>query len=176
VLVLAAAGTGALDRALPVTAVIAVLLTVLVFAYRQVIAAHPEGGGAYAVAAHELGQRWSWLAAASLIVDYVLNVGVSVAAGVAALTSTFPVLHSKTVPLCLVVVAGLTAVNLRGVAESARLLIAPMVVFIAAVIGMIIIDAVRSSPQTRTGGSPVVAVTGTLGVWLLLRSRPAARR
>jgi amino acid transporter len=170
VLVLAAAGAGALGKALPVTVVIAVLLAVLVFAYRQVIAAHPEGGGAYAVAAHELGQRWSWLAAASLIVDYVLNVGVSVAAGVAALTSTFPVLHNKTVPLCLVVVAGLTAVNLRGVAESARLLIAPMAVFIAAVLGMIIIDAVRSSPQTRTGGSPVVAVTGTVGLWLLLRA------
>src|ERR1700742_4301147 len=66
VLVLAAAGVGALSKALPVTLVIAALLAVLVFAYRQVIAAHPEGGGAYAVSAQQLGQRWSWLAASSL--------------------------------------------------------------------------------------------------------------
>ncbi len=99
VLVLAAAGTGALEKALPVTIVVALLLSVLVFAHRQVIAAHPEGGGAYAVSAQQLGQRWSWLAAASLIVDYILNVGVSVAAGIAALTSTFPALHSKTLLL-----------------------------------------------------------------------------
>ena len=154
VLVLAAAGVGALSKALPVTIVIAALLAVLVFAYRQVIAAHPEGGGAYAVSAQQLGQRWSWLAAASLIVDYVLNVGVSVAAGVAALTSTFPVLHSKTLLLCLVVVAALTAVNLRGVVESARLLIGPTLVFIAAVIGMIVLDLVRSHPKVVTGGAP----------------------
>lgn len=170
VLVLAAAGAGALGKALPVTIVITALLAVLVFAYRQVIAAHPEGGGAYAVSAQELGQRWSWLAAASLIVDYVLNVGVSVAAGIAALTSTFPVLHSKTLLLCLVVVAGLTAVNLRGVVESARLLIVPTVVFIVAVLGMIALDLVRSHPKTVTGGAPLVSITGTVGVWLLLRA------
>lgn len=118
----------ALTRTLPITIVITLLLVVLVFAYRQVIAAHPEGGGAYAVSGQELGRRWSWLAAASLIVDYVLNVGVSIAAGVAALTSTFPALQRHTVLLCLVIVAGLTAVNIRGVVESARLLIAPMAV------------------------------------------------
>src|ERR1700761_393071 len=148
VLVLAAAGTGALTKALPVTAVIAALLAVLVFAYRQVIAAHPEGGGAYAVSAEQLGQRWSWLAAASLIVDYILNVGVSVAAGVAALTSTFPTLHSKTLLLCLLVVGGLTAVNLRGVVESARLLIGPTLIFIAGVLGMIAFDLARSHPRS----------------------------
>jgi amino acid transporter len=170
VLVLAAAGTGALTKALPVTIVIAALLAVLVFAYRQVIAAHPEGGGAYAVSAQQLGQRWSWLAASSLIVDYVLNVGVSVAAGIAALTSTFPVLHSKTLLLCLVVVAGLTAVNLRGVAESARLLIVPTLIFIAAVSVMIVCDIIRSHPKAVTGGTPVVHLTDTVGIWLLLRA------
>ena len=170
VLVLASAGVGALNKALPVTIVIAALLAVLVFAYRQVIAAHPEGGGAYAVSAQQLGQRWSWLAAASLIVDYVLNVGVSVAAGIAALTSTFPVLHSKTLLLCLVVVAGLTAVNLRGVVESARLLIGPTLIFIAAVIGMIVLDLARSHPKEVTGGAPLVHLTDTVGIWLLLRA------
>ena len=170
VLVLAAAGSGALEKALPVTIVIAALLAVLVFAYRQVIAAHPEGGGAYAVSAQQLGQRWSWLAAASLIVDYILNVGVSIAAGIAALTSTFPSLHSKTLLLCLIVVAGLTAVNLRGVVESARLLIGPTLVFIAGVVGMIVFDMVRSHPETSTGGAPLVKLTDTVGIWLLLRA------
>ena len=170
VLVLATAGAGALTKTLPITLVIAALLAVLVFAYRQVIAAHPEGGGAYAVSAKELGQRWSWLAAASLVVDYVLNVGVSVAAGIATLTSTFPVLHRQTVLLCLAVVAGLTAVNLRGVAESARLLITPTLLFIAGIAGMIVIDMVRSHPQTTTGGSPLVTATTGIGVWLLLRA------
>ena len=170
VLVLAAAGSGALEKALPVTIVIAALLAVLVFAYRQVIAAHPEGGGAYAVSAEQLGQRWSWLAAASLIVDYILNVGVSIAAGIAALTSTFPSLHSKTLLLCLIVVAGLTAVNLRGVVESARLLIGPTLIFIAGVVGMIVFDMVRSHPETSTGGAPLVKLTDTVGIWLLLRA------
>ena len=169
VLVLAAAGTGALTKALPVTAVIAALLAVLVFAYRQVVAAHPEGGGAYAVSAEQLGQRWSWLAAASLIVDYILNVGVSVAAGIAALTSTFPVLHKHTLLLCLVVVA-VTAVNLRGVAESARLLIAPTLLFIAAVIGIILFDLIRSHPRNVTGGAPLIHLTDAVEIWLLLRA------
>src|ERR1700749_1384743 len=81
VLVLAAAGTGALTKALPVTAVIAALLAVLVFAYRQVIAAHPEGGGAYAVSAQQLGQRWSWLPPAARLLDHILHTGGFVAPG-----------------------------------------------------------------------------------------------
>ena len=90
VVVLVAAGTVGLEYTLPVTVAIVVLLTVLVVSYRQVIAAFPSGGGAYAVAKRHLGRRPSLVAAASLIVDYVLNAAVGVSAGVAALTSAFP--------------------------------------------------------------------------------------
>jgi amino acid transporter len=81
VLVLIAVGTGALKATLPVTLVITALLAVLVVSYGQVIAVHPDGGGAYAVAKKDLGPRTSLLAAASLVVDYVLTVTVSLAGG-----------------------------------------------------------------------------------------------
>ena len=88
--VLAVAGAGALHLVLPVTVVIVVLLAILVFSYCQVIDAYPGGGGAYAVSAANFGPRGSLLAAAALIVDYTLTVAVSIAAGVASLTSAFP--------------------------------------------------------------------------------------
>lgn len=92
VLVLAAAGAHGLGFTLPVTLAIAALLAVLVASYRQVIAAFPDGGGSYAVAKTHLGKRTSLVAAASLVLDYVLNVAVAVTAGVAALTSALPAL------------------------------------------------------------------------------------
>src|SRR5260370_23692329 len=93
VLVLAAAGTAGLAYTLPVTGAIVLLLAVLVISYRQVIAAFPNGGGAYAVAKAHLGVRPSLMAASSLVVDYVLNAAVGVSAGVAALTSAFSSLY-----------------------------------------------------------------------------------
>src|SRR5579859_6473872 len=97
VLVLAAAGGAGLGFTLPITCAIALLLAILTLSYRQVIAAFPDGGGAYAVAKARIGRRTSLVAAASLVIDYVLNVAVSVAAGVAALTSAFPALLPYTV-------------------------------------------------------------------------------
>lgn len=115
VLVLAAAGAHGLGFTLPVTLAIAALLAVLVASYRQVIAAFPDGGGSYAVARTHLGRRTSLVAAASLVLDYVLNVAVAVTAGVAALTSAFPALHDDRLWLRLAVLALVTAVNLRDV-------------------------------------------------------------
>ena len=94
VLMLAAAGTSALRLTLPVTLAIAGLLVVLVVSYCQVIAVHPDGGGAYAVGKKDLGATVSLLAAASLVVDYVLTVAVSLAAGAASLASAFPALQA----------------------------------------------------------------------------------
>ncbi len=88
--VLVAAGASGLRYSLPVTGAIIVLLAALVVSYRQVIAAFPSGGGAYAVSKAHLGTQASLVAAASLIVDYVLNAAVGVSAGIAALTSAFP--------------------------------------------------------------------------------------
>src|SRR5882757_2952275 len=138
VLVLIAAGTGALTATLPVTLVIAGLLAVLVVSYGQVIAVHPDGGGAYAVAKKDLGRGVSLLAAASLVVDYVLTVAVSLAAGAASLGSVFPSLAHHLLAICLIGLAALTALNLVGIAESAKALMLPTVVFIVGILAIVI--------------------------------------
>ncbi len=152
VIVLAAAGTVGLAYTLPVTIAIVVLLTVLVISYRQVIEAFPGGGGAYAVAKRHLGQKASLLAGASLTVDYVLNAAVGVSAGVEALTSAFHPLYADRVWLCLGVLAVITAANMWGVAESARLFIVPTLLFILAIAVVIVGGLVRSHPVVPPSG------------------------
>src|SRR5580700_1904331 len=115
--VLVAAGATALHYSILITGAIVVLLAVLVVSYRQVIEAFPNGGGAYAVAKAHLGVRPSLLAAASLVVDYILNAAVGVSAGVEALTSAFQNLYPARTWICLAVLALITAANLWGVAE-----------------------------------------------------------
>ncbi|WP_405883294.1 APC family permease [Streptomyces sp. NBC_01136] len=170
VLVLIAAGTGALTATLPVTLVIAALLAVLVVSYGQVIAVHPDGGGAYAVAKKDLGPKTSYLAAASLVVDYVLTVTVSLAAGAASLASAFPSLGSHLLGICLAGLALLTVVNLRGVAESARVLMLPTVLFIVSILGIIVLGLLHSHPAAVVGTAQPVHVTEALGVLLLLKA------
>src|ERR1700678_2010891 len=103
--VLVAAGSAGLGYTLPITGAIIVLLSALVVSYRQVIAAFPNGGGAYAVSKAHLGTQASLVAAASLIVDYVLNAAVGVSAGIEALYSAFPELYGARVWLCVAVLA-----------------------------------------------------------------------
>ena len=169
VIVLVAAGTVGLSYALPVTAAIVLLLVVLVTSYRQVIAAFPGGGGAYAVAARHLGRQPSLIAAASLIVDYILNAAVGVSAGVEALTSAFPGLYPDRVVLCLVVLALITAANLWGVAESARLFIVPTIIFVVAIAAVIIGGLIRAHPLVPVAHN-LPQVTQTVGLLLLLKA------
>src|ERR1700732_2686235 len=136
--VLVAAAAAGLRYSLPVTGAIIVLLTALVVSYRQVIEAFPNGGGAYAVSKAHLGTQASLVAAASLIVDYVLNAAVGVSAGIEALTSAFPGLYGGTVWLCLATLARITGLNLWGVSESAKVFTVPTVAFIAALAAVII--------------------------------------
>src|SRR3954469_18788493 len=125
ILVLGLGGV-ALLRLTPWLAVaIAALLVVVVASYRQTCRAYPNGGGAYAVSRQNLGLTASLVAASALLVDYVLTVAGSVVAGVAAITSAFPVLVPHAVLLSLVAVALLTVVNLRGVKESGRAFAVP---------------------------------------------------
>ena len=137
--VLAVAGAGALRLVLPVTVAIVVLLAILVFSYRQVIDAYPGGGGAYAVSLDNFGPRVSLVAAAALVVDYTLTVAVSIAAGTAALTSAFPGLSPATVPICLAVLAVITLLNLRGLADAARAFLLPTMVFIVGLLAILAI-------------------------------------
>ena len=169
VVVLVAAGTVGLEYTLPVTLAIVVLLIVLVVSYRQVIAAFPSGGGAYAVARKHLGRQPSLIAAASLIVDYVLNAAVGVSAGVAALTSAFPVLYGARVWLCLAVLGLITGINLWGVAEAARAFIVPTILFIIAIAAVIIGGLVHSQPVVAPSRHLPETVTA-VSLLLLLRA------
>ncbi|MGW3128056.1 APC family permease [Streptomyces sp. NPDC001123] len=174
VLVLAAAGAHGLGFTLPVTLAIAALLAVLVASYRQVIAAFPDGGGSYAVARTHLGARTSLVAAASLVLDYVLNVAVAVTAGVAALTSAFPALYPHRLVLCLAVLVLVTGVNLRGIVESAKAFIVPTVVFVGSVFVVIVVGLFRSAPAstvTAAGHASVLADNASsVGALLLLKA------
>ncbi|MET9126812.1 APC family permease [Streptomyces sp. NPDC004528] len=174
VLVLAAAGAHGLGFTVPVTLAIAALLAVLVASYRQVIAAFPDGGGSYAVARVHLGARTSLVAAASLVLDYVLNVAVAVTAGVAALTSAFPALYGQRLWWCLLVLVLITGVNLRGIVESARAFIVPTAVFVVSILVLIGVGLFRSAPVSTAaaqGHASVLADNATtVGALLLLRA------
>ncbi|KQX57477.1 MULTISPECIES: APC family permease [unclassified Streptomyces] len=174
VLVLAAAGGHGLGFTLPVTLAIAGLLAVLVFSYRQVIAAFPDGGGSYAVAKAHLGRRTSLVAAGSLVLDYVLNVAVAVTAGVAALTSAFPGLYGDRLVICLGVLVLITAVNLRGIVDSARAFIVPTAVFVGAILVVIAVGLFRDAPASTAasdGHASVLADNATtVGALLLLKA------
>src|SRR5262245_40898917 len=104
-LVLALAGQAALSYSLPIAVGIAMLLAIVVISYRQTVTAYPQGGGAYLVAKDNLGTLPALGAAAALLTDYVLTVSVSVAAGIAAVTSAFPVLFPHRVILCIAAIA-----------------------------------------------------------------------
>jgi amino acid transporter len=170
--VLASAGAGALAKIEPITVAIVVLLVILVFSYRQVIAAYPDGGGCYAVSKADLGRRASLLAGAALIVDYVLTVAVSIAAGVAALVSAFPSLAPDALVIALSILAVLTALNLRGLATSARALLAPTAVFIAGIYVVIVAGLFRSHPAPGAGIHEAVVpkAAAAVGVLLLLKA------
>ncbi|MFD9568392.1 APC family permease [Streptomyces sp. NPDC059982] len=174
VLVLAAAGAHGMGFTLPVTLAIAALLAVLVASYRQVIAAFPDGGGSYAVAKRHLGRRTSLVAAASLILDYVLNVAVSVTAGVAALTSAFPGLYGERVWICLGILVLVTAVNLRGVVESAKAFLVPTAVFVGSILAMAVVGLLRDAPVSTASTAGHASALGegvtAVGALLLLKA------
>lgn len=174
VLVLAAAGAHGLGFTLPVTLAIAALLAVLVASYRQVIAAFPDGGGSYAVAKRHLGRRTGLVTAASLVLDYVLNVAVSVTAGVAALTSAFPSLHEHRLWICLGVLALVTGVNLRGIVDSARAFLLPTAVFVGSILTVIVAGLLRDAPaSTEAAAAHASALSGdatAVGALLLLKA------
>jgi amino acid transporter len=136
-LILALAGTAALHTAVPISLGIALLLAIVVSSYRQTILAYPSAGGAYIVSRENLGTYPSLVAGAALLTDYVLTVSVSIAAGIAAITSAVPKLFSYRVELCILGVLVITVANLRGVRESGRLFAVPTYAFIGAYVLMI---------------------------------------
>ena len=136
-LVLVLAGPAALSYSLPIALGIAMLLAIVVTSYRQTVRAYPQGGGAYLVAKDNLGLFPALTAAAALLTDYVLTVSVSVAAGVAALTSAVPAFIPYQVSLCVLAIAVIAIGNLRGVRESGKLFAAPTYFFVVSILGMV---------------------------------------
>ena len=131
-LILMLAGAVALDLAWPIAVAIAVLIAIVVSSYRQTILAYPQGGGSYIVTRENLGRYPSLVAGAALMVDYILTVAVSVAAGIAAITSAIRPLYPYRVTLCVIGVALIAVGNLRGVRESGRLFALPTYLFLGA--------------------------------------------
>jgi amino acid transporter len=171
VVVLVAAGAGAVRFTLPISIAITVLLMVLVVSYRQVIAVHPDGGGAYAIAKASLGPRTSLLAAASLVVDYVLTVAVSLAAGAASLGSVFPSLAHHLLAVSMIGLVILVALNLVGIAESAKALMLPTIVFIVSILAIVVLGLTRSHPVATIGhGLGPVRASETVGILLILKA------
>ncbi|MGI8506027.1 MAG: APC family permease [Solirubrobacteraceae bacterium] len=169
--VLVAAGSSALRFTLPVTLVITAMLVLLVISYSQVIVAHPDGGGAYAVSKRNLGRWPALLAAASLVVDYVLTVAVSLAAGAASLGSVFPALANHLLLVSLIGLALLTAVNMFGIQESARLLLLPAAIFLLSVLVTIVIGLVHPHTMAVIGKREApFKVYEALGIVLLLKA------
>ncbi|MGA2928225.1 MAG: APC family permease [Solirubrobacteraceae bacterium] len=171
IVILILAGSAGLRWTVPLTLVIVSILVILVFSYTQVISAHPEGGGSYAVAKEDLGRWASLLGAASLVVDYVLTVAVSLAAGAASLGSVFPSLAHHLLFVSLVSLAILTTVNMFGIGESARLLMVPAALFVISVLAVLVVGPFHSKPVAVIGSSlgPIVA-TKALGLLLLLKA------
>jgi amino acid transporter len=132
--VLVIGGLGALTFGRPIAMLIATLLAIVAFSYRQTIHAYPNGGGAYIVSKDNLGITAALVAAAALLIDYTLTVAVSIAAGVAALTSAFPSLHVNRVELSLVFLVVLAVGNLRGIRESGRIFSVPTYFFIVMIL------------------------------------------
>src|SRR5690348_5146180 len=156
---------------------VVLLLIIVVASYRQTCRAYPNGGGAYAVSRRNLGVRASLVAASALLVDYVLTVAVSVVAGVAAITSAFPVLVPHAVALSLAAVTLLTVVNLRGIKESGRAFAVPTYGFVAIVLIMLAVGGIRLAlGQTLTAESAHYGLaahahtTALLVVFLALRA------
>ncbi len=171
--VLILAGGAAFGYTIPIAIAIAVLLAIVGVSYRQTIHAYPNGASAYLVAKANLGTLPSLTAGASLLIDYTLTVAVSVSAGVAAITSAVPSLHSWRVEICVGFVGLIILGNLRGLRESGTIFAVPTYLFIFSIAALILIGIFR----TATGGdvainAPRESVTAVEGfsIWLILRA------
>jgi amino acid transporter len=169
--VLVLAGTAALGIASPIAVVIATILAIVVFSYRQTIHAYPSGGGAYIVARENLGQTPALIAAGALLIDYILTVAVSIAAGVAAITSAFPQWHVNRVELTLAFVLVLMVGNLRGIRESGQIFAVPTYFFIVTTLTLIAVGvwhALTGSIEVVQTIDPVPSVAQPMTMFLLL--------
>lgn len=178
------AGVAATDYLPPISIVVALLLTIVVFSYRQTIYAYPSGGGSYVVSRENLGVKASLVAGASLLVDYTLTVAVSISAGIAAITSAFDGLRDYRVALCLGAIAIIMLANLRGTKESGRIFAPPVytyLVSLALLVGYglyrVFVEGLDSMPLDQEALDEIAAntddgafVVGTVTAMLVMRA------
>jgi amino acid transporter len=172
-LVLILAGAAAVWLSVPVSLAIVLLLIILTVSYRQIIYAYPGGGGAYTVAKTNLGTWAGLVAAAALIIDYVLTVAVSTAAGIAAVTSAIPALFPHREALCLFTILVVVVLNLRGVRESGRVFAVPTYLFIGSFLIMIgtgLIQLYLGTSQATAGSALNTAAVEGVSLFLILRA------
>ena len=146
--VLMVGGVAALSLGQPISLLIAALLLIVVFSYRQTIQAYPGGGGAYIVARDNLGPGFGLAAAAALLIDYTLTVAVSISAGVSAITSAIPSLHVNRVVMSLGLIALLMIGNLRGLRESTKLFGVPVYAFVVVMLTLVVAGAYQAMTGT----------------------------
>jgi amino acid transporter len=168
------AGAGALLVSVQVAAAIAILLAVVSLSYRQVCRAYPNGGGAYVVARTNLAPVFGLIAAAALLIDYVMTVAVSTAAAIAQIQSVFPPAYDVRIEIAFVSIALITVANLRGLRESGNIFAIPTYLFVGLALAIVAIGAVRIVTGTAAPVPPepdaVPFGTETLGVLLLLKA------
>jgi amino acid transporter len=171
-------GSGALHITLPIALAVAFLVLLVITSYIQTILHYPDGGGAYIVAKDNLGEVPSLLAAAALLIDYVLTVSVSISAGVRAVTSAFPGLYDFRIYIALAAVLLITWINLRGVRESGTVFALPTYAFVFGVLIVVVIGFLKIFgwlglsfiPINETTVLPTMAPIGFVYIWLLLRA------
>jgi len=172
---LAPLGAVGIAYIIPISASIIVLLAIVYFSYRQTIHAYPGGGGSYTVARQNLGVSLGLLAAAALMIDYVLTVAVGISAGVGALVSAIPSLQSHTLAICLGILVFITMINLRGMRDTGLVFMAPTYLFVGTLLAAILIGLFRT---LVSGGHPVpveplpqVAQAAAVpGAWIILQA------
>jgi amino acid transporter len=169
-------GIQGIHHLIPIISAILVLLVIVFLSYRQTIAAYPSGGGSYTVASENLGIGAGLVAAAALMIDYILTAAVGISAGVEAIVSDQPWLHPHTLLLCIVILAVLALINMRGTKETGAAFIAPTFCFVGSLLVTVGVGAFRTF---AAGGHPVSmavmpepmpATVGYLGLWLLLKA------
>jgi amino acid transporter len=159
----------------PISGAIIVLLTIVYFSYRQTIDAYPAGGGSYTVARENVGEGAGLLAAAALLIDYVLTAAVGISAGVGALVSAVPALLPHTLAICLGILLLITIVNLRGVRETGGIFMIPTYLFVGTLLITILVGlfkalAAHGHPMPVIAPPPVPAATAMVGAWLVLKA------
>ena len=168
-----------LETLIPIAIAVALLLAIVAFSYRQTIFAYPSGGGSYVVSRENLGENPSLVAAASLLVDYILTVAVSISAGVAAISSipAFSDVAKHRVLVGIFLIVLITLANLRGIKESGRLFAAPTYLYIVMISALIIYGLVRAFilkdisniPFDQKAFDGTLESGGTLGLFLILK-------